>query len=476
MTRSLPISVRLALWYALTLTLLLGAFAGFCFLGYHAAVHRSFDRHLAHELGAVAPLVRVGPEGLDARALERSAAVATRLQGTNGTYVRLFAPDGAVVYESPNVVGQPALAVQVPSRPERLHLSRTWAGEPARSLVAPVLGARRLEGWVEVTGYEWNRHRELRELAGVLAGGVLLSALLALGVGWGLARRALHPVAVLTEAAGAMAAAPSPEGRLPADFATRDELTRLAETFNGLLARLDASVARERRFTANAAHELLTPLATLRSEAEVALRRDREPEAYRDVLRRVVEDAAWMAATVQGLLQLARAEALARTPNARVDLGALVRERVKRFAPQADAKGLAVSVEVSDGIGVAAEAAALAEVVDNLMGNAVKYTPPGGAVAVRLSHGDDACRGTARLEVADTGVGFDAAAGERLFDRFFRADTPAVQAEAGSGLGLAIVRAVAEGYGGSVGAASGGPGRGARFWVTLPCLGSTGEA
>ncbi|MEM1043588.1 MAG: HAMP domain-containing sensor histidine kinase [Bacteroidota bacterium] len=249
-------------------------------------------------------------------------------------------------------------------------------------------------------------------------------------------------------------------------------MTDLAETFNGLLARLEASVARERRFTANAAHELMTPLATLRSEAEVALRREREPEAYRETLGRVVEDVAEMTGTVQGLLELARAESLVRTPDARVDLGALVRQRVERVRSDADAKGLSLTVDADDDVRIAAETAPLAQVVDNLVSNAVKYTPTGGRVHVTLRHRDLDGRhlDAARLEVTDSGPGFDDATCERLFDRFFRADTPEVQAESGSGLGLAIVKAIVEGYGGEVGCESGGPGQGATFWAALPCL------
>ncbi len=472
---ALPISARLALWYGLTLFLLLSAFAVFCYLGYYAAAHRSFDRHLAHELGTVAPLVAAGPDGIDAGALDRSAAVATRLQGPSGTYVRVLDADGRVVYRSPNVAGRPPLPVALPSGREPVTVGRAWAGEPARSLVAPVRDGGRLAGYVEVTGYEWARDQELRELAWLLAGGVLLSVLFALGAGWWLARRALQPVAVLTDAAGRLAASGAALGaRLPSDFRTRDELTALAETFNGLLGRLEASVARERRFTANAAHELLTPLATLRSEAEVALRRERDAPAYREVLERVVEDAAEMAATVRGLLQLARAEALARTPEARLDLGALVRQRAERVRAEAEAKGLALTVETADGVLVAAEPAPLAEVVDNLVQNAVKYTPPGGAVRVALDHDGPPGDGVAEIVVSDTGAGFGADEAERLFDRFFRSDAPEVQAEAGSGIGLAVVRAVAAGYGGAVEAESPGPGRGATFRVTLPCLGEHG--
>ena len=469
---SLPISARLALWYALTLLLLLSGFAVFCYLGFHAAAHRSFDRHLDHEWDAVAPLLRATGSGVDVSALERAASVATRLEGPNGTFVRVLTTEGDVVYQSANVEGLPPLGVVLPEGGDVLRVSREWAGEPVRSRVSPVQApGGALAGYAEVSGVEWSRHRELRDLGRMLMLGVALSVLFALGAGWWLARRALRPVAVLTDAAGRLASDGARlGGRLPSDFETRDELTDLAETFNGLLGRLEASVERERRFTSNAAHELLTPLATLRSEAEVALRREREPEAYRETLGRVVEDVAEMTGTVQGLLHLARAESLAKTPEARLDLGALVEQRVERARGEAAARGLRLELDVDPGVRLAAEAAPLAEVVDNLVGNAVKYTPEGGRVSVRLGHAD----GTARLEVEDTGAGFDEATCERLFDRFFRADTPEVQAEPGSGLGLAIVKAIVEGYGGSVGCASDGPGQGATFWAVLPCLSTVG--
>ncbi|WP_412070197.1 sensor histidine kinase [Rubrivirga sp. IMCC43871] len=465
---SLPISARLALWYALTLLLLLSAFAVFCYVGFHAAAHRSFDRHLDHELEAVAPLLRTSPDGVDASALDRSPAVATRLDGPNATFVRVLTPVGDVAYQSANVGGQPPLGVALPDGGATLRLSREWGGEPVRSLVEPLRSGGAVVGYVEVTGVEWSRHRELRDLGRLLALGVALSVLFALGGGWWLARRALRPVAVLTDAAGRLAADGARlGGRLPSDFETRDELTDLAETFNGLLGRLEASVERERRFTSNAAHELLTPLATVRSEAEVSLRREREPGAYRETLGRVVEEVAEMTGTVQGLLQLARAESLAQPAGDRLDLGELVARRAERARGEAEGKGVALDVNVADGIRVRADAAPLAEVIDNLVSNAVKYTSASGRVAVRLTH----AAGTARLEVTDTGAGFDAGTRERLFDRFFRADTPEVQAQAGSGLGLAIAQAIVRGYGGEVGAASDGPGQGATFWATLPCLG-----
>jgi signal transduction histidine kinase len=284
----------------------------------------------------------------------------------------------------------------------------------------------------------------------------------------------------MTEAARRMSEA---EGRgafadrLPADFGPPDELTELAETFNGLLARLEASVARERRFTANAAHELLTPLATLRSEAEVALRRERDAPTYREALQRLLLDVERMTATVRGLLELARAERLEKRTGDRLDLASLVSERVARLRPEAKAKGLTLDADVAPGTTVTAEAAPLAEIVDNLLWNAVKYTPPGGHVTVELAHGASGgapgsagMSGEAVLRVRDTGIGFAPEEADHLFDRFYRSDDAAVQAEPGSGLGLAVARAIAEAYGGSVRAESAGPGQGATFEVRLPCL------
>ena len=463
----LPISLRLALWYGLTLFLLLSAFAVFCYTSFHLALHRDFDRHLTHEQRELLPFVMADADGPRFEGLDELTSVAYRSEGVYGTYVRLLTPEGAVRYRSPNFEGHAPLPVALPERPTESSIGRTWEGLPARTRYVPIRegeGAPLL-GWLEVTGFEWSLHQELHTLRNTLVLGVLLSVVFALAGGVWLARRALRPVAAMTEAAGRMGARDL-SARLPADFEPRDELAELAETFNGLLDRLERSVERERRFTANAAHELLTPLATLRSEAEVALRRERDASAYRDALGRLLLDVERMTATVQGLLQLARADTLTKRPGDRLDLSSLVGDRVARARPLAADRGIALETNLAPGVLLAAELSPLAEVVDNLLSNAMKYTPPDGRVSVRLDHGG----GEAVLRVEDTGAGFEPADADRLFDRFYRSDDPAIQAEPGSGLGLAIVRAIVEGYGGSVRAASGGPGRGATFEVRLPCL------
>ena len=459
----------------------------FCYTGFHLALHRDFDRHLTHEQRELLPFVTAGPDGPAFEGLSRLTSVAYQTDGVYGTYVRLLTPEGAVRYRSPNFDSHEALPIRLAGSDEH-SVSRTWDGLPARTRYVPLHengplpeggeAAGPLVGWLEVTGFEWSRHQELERLARTLALGVLISVCFALVGGWWLARRTLRPVAAMTEAARQMGAAEGAgalAARLPADFGPPDELTELAETFNGLLARLEAAALRERRFTANAAHELLTPLATLQSEAEVALRREREGPAYRETIRNLLLDAERMTATVQGLLQLARAETIVKREEDRLDLSALVGERAERARKSAEASGVSLEVRAEPGVVVSAEASQLVEVVDNLLSNALKYTPQGGRVEVELRHGPDAgsdagAGGAAVLRVSDTGAGFEADEAELLFDRFYRSDRAEVQAEPGSGLGLAIVQAIAEAYGGTVRAESAGPGRGATFEVRLPCL------
>ena len=497
----LSISVRLTLWYGLTLLILLSLFAAFCYGTFHVGIHRDFDRHLEHERRELMPLVEAGRSGDSLRfaSLEEARTVAYRTGGIYGTYVRLLTPTGEVTYQSPNFSGHAPLPVRLPETPppsasmtdsaQTKKVSRQWEGKPARTHYTPLFAEGQpgaSQGWLEVTGFEWSLHSGLNRLAWVLGLGIALSLLLALGGGYVLARRTLRPVAALTRAAGQIGATDL-DRRLPVPDGPRDELTRLAETFNGLIVRLGASLARERRFTANAAHELLTPLTTMRSEVEVALRRDRDAASYRQVLSAVLTDAEEMTETVRSLLRLAQAERIgnggvseggSRENDSRkgrcssppaaptVDLAELASEYVERFQSTAREEGVELLLGAAAPALVAADAAHLGEALSNLLSNAIKYTPEGGRVTVAAERAGR----EARLVVRDTGVGFLPETAEYLFGRFYRADTPEVQVRPGSGLGLAIVQAIAEAYGGRVTAESEGPGRGSTFIVTLPLM------
>lgn len=457
------ISVRLALWYGLTLLLLLSAFSLFTYLIFQRGQIRDFDRHLIHERMQLLPFVEVAEEGPRFRGLDELRSVAYQTDGTFGTYVRLITEDGRIIYRSPNLEER-ELDVRPPPNNRESSVRHTWDGEWARTLYTPLRGENgTLRGWLEVTGYEWALQQELYRLAQAMILGILLSVALAVVGGYVLAKRALRPVTAMTEAANRLRAIDL-TARLPTRFGVRDELTELAETFNRMIDRLEASFNRERRFTDNAAHELLTPLTTIGNSIQISLRRERQAEEYRQTLKAVQTDVDEMSETVQGLLQLARIDRIQDLPRSRVDLTEVVEEHVARYLDEATERGVSLKADLETGIAIDAERGRLGDVLNNLLENGLKYTPPGGHVDVQLRKEN----ASVYLSVADTGVGFEPDEAGRLFDRFYRSNLAGVQQKPGSGLGLSIVRAIVEAYGGNVNAESKGPGNGSRFDIRLP--------
>ncbi|MFO0867912.1 MAG: ATP-binding protein [Pirellulales bacterium] len=251
---------------------------------------------------------------------------------------------------------------------------------------------------------------------------------------------------------------------------TGDELDQLSRTINRLLDRLARHVRQRQDFLANAAHELRTPLAALRSTIEVALDRDRTAEEYQEVLVRLTSECESLGMLVNQLLLLAESEtpadAVIREP---LDWSFTVRSSVSMFEAAAEFKGVTLSSSIATGLMVRANRHHLRQVVNNLIDNAVKYTLPGGSVSVRLERreADD----QAELIVEDTGIGIRDEDIPRVFERFFRADK-ARQKEAGvggTGLGLSICEAVVVAHGGVISLDS-QAGKGTRVSVRLPLV------
>jgi signal transduction histidine kinase len=260
-----------------------------------------------------------------------------------------------------------------------------------------------------------------------------------------------------------------------------DELGRLARTFNDLLARLDTAFEQQRRFMADASHELRTPVSIMRGEADVTLSRpDREPEEYRSALRVVRDEGRRLSRVVEDLFLLARVDAGQRPlQRAEIYLDELVAECVRAARALGSARGTTLTLTVPDGEsgdGVADAAAEwtyvgdeelLRSLVMNLLDNAIKHSPPGSAVELRLDR-DDA---EFRVAVSDNGPGIPAEAQPQVFERFFRVDRARAREAAsdsgGAGLGLAIGRWIAEAHGGSITLAASST-RGSRFEIVLP--------
>jgi signal transduction histidine kinase len=285
-------------------------------------------------------------------------------------------------------------------------------------------------------------------------------AAVALG-GWWLARRALRPVDRITETAAAIGANRL-DARVPVP-AARDEVARLATTLNTMLERLEAAVGEQRRLVADASHELRTPLAAMRAEIDVSLRADALSPAARLVLESAREEVARLSRTVDDLLLLAAADDGAPLRAAEpVRLESVAEDVVAALAAWAAGQEVGLAVE-GPGASVLADPVAVERAVRNLAENAVRFSPAGAVVVLRVAADDR----TGRLEVDDDGPGVPEAMRERIFGRFVREDAARGRATGGSGLGLAIAREVARAHGGDVTLRPREP-RGSRFVLTLP--------
>ena len=289
-----------------------------------------------------------------------------------------------------------------------------------------------------------------------------LAVLLAGSGGWLLARRALRPVDQMTEAARRISAEHLDE-RVHTT-GTGDELDRLAATLNDMLARLDVTFRQIRQFSADASHELQTPLTILQGELEVAIRAPRSPDEYRRVLTSALEESKRIARLVEGLLLLSRADAgVLRMDHQPVDLAHLVAEVCKQSQVLAKARGVTLDLGPLTPVTIQGDPQHLRRLLVNLVDNGLKYTLAGGCVTLAL-HQEGVW---AILRVADTGIGLAPEEQELVFEKFRQAGNPLTRQHAGTGLGLSIVRELTKLLGGEVTLQS-ELGRGSTFTVRLP--------
>jgi signal transduction histidine kinase len=247
---------------------------------------------------------------------------------------------------------------------------------------------------------------------------------------------------------------------------TRDELDELGGAFNGLLGRLEEAFERQRRFTGDAAHQLSTPLTVLLGQLEVALRRDRSAEEYRTAIAEAHSRAVHLRRIVELLLFLARPEADAALPAMEiVDLIQWLPDHLAQWKAQARAGDLRLAVPSEGPLRAAVAPALLGQLVDNLLDNALKYSPTGSVVAVGLEPADD----SVLLRVEDAGIGIPAEELEQVFEPFYRSPEARRMGKPGVGLGLAVARRIAVALGGTLTAES-KPGRGSRFTLRLPAV------
>ena len=273
---------------------------------------------------------------------------------------------------------------------------------------------------------------------------VAVPTLLIAGMGgYWLSRRALAPVDTITRAARSISVENLSQ-RLPQPQ-TGDEIERLAGAWNELLERLETSVQKIQQFTTDASHELRTPVSLIRSTAELALRRDRDPQAYRKALEEIELEARRMTELTESMLLLARADSGARLPLSPVDLNGLVREVARATQPLAQAKGIRLDAALEAAPAVMpANEAGVRRLLRILVDNALEHTPAGGKVGISVNRQN----GTVTLAVRDSGEGIPAEALPHIFERFYRAD----EARGGRrvGLGLSLAQVIAQAHGSEI--------------------------
>ena len=463
---SLPIRARLALLYTGLLVAALVIFGGGLYLVLQNALSTSFDQGLLdnaeHARGAFA--ADVGQSG----SLQPSPRLLAQFASTGGR-VTVFAPDGAVLADS-----APPGSSRLPVGPGDLALAARHAyglrdvgvgGETLRLTLEPIDSAGGsplgFVAWAEST-------RPLRDLLTTVVLALVLGGLLVTGVslaaGWRLARRALAPVADLTETARAIS--------LSGDFAARveagaagDEIGELAVAFNEMLAALEATHQALQRFLGDASHQLRTPLTTIRASLDLAQRPGLDEPERRAILSDAQGEAGRMARLIGDLLSLARADSGARLTFTPIEIDAVLLECVRQQRQASD--HVRMSIERVEPALVDGDRDRLKELFLILLENAARYTPAGGSVTAALEVAD----GRVNVSIADTGIGISDEDRAHLFERLYRGRRARELRPAGTGLGLAIAHWIVTAHGGTI-TLEPKPAGGTLATVTLPVRGT----
>jgi two-component system, OmpR family, sensor kinase len=451
----LSLRTRLTLWYSGLLLVALALFTAMVLWLHWRLTLRQADESL--DALALAAANVVSAELDEHLSMREAAREMTRVVGHRDYVASVLDADGAAIGELPF-----AFPLDAASTPDRRRTARTILAPNGRAWRTVL--RRGVSSYHPFTIAIAMPMREVEEqwrtLVKACEIGVPFVMFVAVAGGWWLGRRGLHPLDVMaTQARGITARTPDARLDVPA---AGFELDAVAKSFNRVLDRLGTALETQRRFMADASHELRTPVSIMRTAADVTLSQPaRDESEYREALAAVSQQCGRLARLVDDMLVLARADAggypVMRTE---IDLDAMVDGCVRELAPRAAAKQITLKSRVEP-LSVVADEILLRRMVGNLLTNAITYTPAGGAVDVVMA----ARAGAVSIRVSDTGPGIPSPDRERVFERFVRVD-PA-RGEGGAGLGLAIARWIAEAHGGQVELLSSGA-SGSVFEATIP--------
>ncbi len=283
---------------------------------------------------------------------------------------------------------------------------------------------------------------------------------LAAGVGWFMARRAVSGVEAITRTAQKISGG-TLEERVPVK-ARADEIDQLALTFNQMLDRIQALLTEIKEMSDNMAHDLRSPIARIRGAAEVTLTSGKTLSEYEGMAASTIEECDRLLDMINTMLMISKTESgVDRFSGKNVDLTGIIRQACELFGPTAEDKKVTVGCDMPDGIHLIGDTPMIQRMLSNLLDNAIKYTPSGGMVNIVVSESPK----QVVVAVKDTGIGISRQDLPRIFERFYRCDQS--RSQAGIGLGLSLARAIARAHGGDITVMS-VPNQGSTFTVTLP--------
>jgi heavy metal sensor kinase len=454
----LPIRWQFTLWFGATLALLLFGFSLLLFGVMRQQLLGAVDGGLQEELREITNEISL------ARKLPEMLEQTQRRFLEHGVYhFQMTAPAGNILFQSRALDGQPPLVSNVGKTPDGLQFDTRDLPELGRCRVVTSVvdgpgGRYVVHAVTSLAPFD----RQISFLITVLLASGPIALASGIAGGYTLARRALSPVERIVEVANRITATDLHQ-RVDV-LNPNDELGRLARTFNALIDRLQKAIEEMRRFTADAAHELRTPLAVLRSGIDVALRAPRSAQEYRQALEAAADEANRLTRLADQLLFLSRQEAgMMQIDREEMRLDALVKDVAEQFAGRADEAGVTLAVEPLEPWTVRGDDIRLSQVFYNVLDNAIKWTPRGGRITLRGRAVED----RVEIEVEDTGSGILPEHVPHVFKRFFRVEQSGNAEHGGSGLGLAIAESATVAHGGAISIRS-APGRGTVVTIELP--------
>jgi heavy metal sensor kinase len=463
------IKFKMTLWYVAILAIILSCFSLFLYFTLADSLSKGVDNKIRTMAEIVATSER-SPFGTGSTIADLDRIMTERF-GIRplGRFIQILDESGRIGDRSTNLRD-----VQIPISVQTMKAAsngsvtfetvQVMGKYPLRVVTMPIMENEKMVGIVQVGSSLEGVEEALQKLLLILIIAVPGALLVASAGGLFLANKALRPVDAITQIARRIGS-----GDLSQRIRIKrvnDELGRLASTFNEMIAKLEKSFRQVKRFTADASHELKTPLTILRGEVEVGLKKRRGLKEYQRILASNLEEINRMSRVVEDLLTLSRADMGELTmEREEIELSAIAREVWQDLRLLAKKKGVQLKFMDNGFTRVEGDSLFLRQLVLNIAENGLKYTPAGGEVTVRVKGDRD--RGVVMLLVSDTGVGIPQKDLKRIFDRFYRVDRARSRETGGTGLGLSICQWIAHAHEGQI-AVESRVGKGSTFTVTLP--------